>query len=259
MKTLQKLIFIPLLFAFYGCAVKPIESPTSTSTPSPTSTPKPICPLCFFVAPTPQQQPTSSVNLISKDGQYFLLIEDRKVSSLLTTRKATVENCSGITDIAQSFNFSQAFTSAVEVGVDNSISAGIKDIIQFSVATHYSLNLSETKTYEMNTNFIAPPGYRVIYTVEWYDVWVEGRIIPVDKLQSGEKEEISYRAKTGLESRIPNPIPEACAPTPTDIPTSSPMPTLEPTHTPTLTLVVPTQNETPTVELTMTSTPTPTP
>jgi hypothetical protein len=105
--------------------------------------------------------------------------------------------------------------------------------------------LDALRTREMNTSFVAPPGYRVVYTIEWYDVWVEGRILPISSLQAGEKTEISYRAKTGMESKIPNPIPEACGANPTDTLIPFPVPTLEITDTPTLIFVPSVETETP--------------
>lgn len=255
MRTILKFICVFLLFILSACFEKTTPSPTST--PFPTPTPKLICPLCFSAISTPQQQPTTSLTLVSKDQDFFLLIEDRKTSKLVNTDGGVVENCYGISDISNTFLFEKAFTSSVETGTDVSATGGIKDIVELSasISTYYKLNLGESEAHKINVNFIAPPGYRVIYTVEWYDVWIEGRIIPVDKLQLGEKEEFFYRAKTGIESRVPNPIPEYCAPTPT----SSLTPTLLPTATVTPTLVIPTLTHPPALEPTMPPSPTSTP
>lgn len=225
-------VLVFFVFVIYACSKETATTPAPT--PVPTATNIHICPLCFITAPPPEILPTSVINLIEKDDQHFLLIEDQRRPVLIHSDRAVVENCLGISDVSQGFNFSQASTSSIEMGAEFSTTGGIKDILQLSVATHYNLNLSETKTYETNVSFIALAGYRVIYTVEWYEVWIEGRVFPVEDLHQGNRNEYTYRAKIGVESRIPNPIPEACAPTATSTLSPTPEPTFTPTPTPTL-------------------------
>jgi len=139
----------------------------------------------------------------------------------------------------------------VEIGA--STEAGIEEFIKLSIATHYQMNLGVTETVETNVGFVAPTGLTMIYTVEWYEEWSEGRIMPISNLQAGEMLAIPYRAKKGLVYVI-KPTPEACLVTAT----VEPLPTLTSTIVPTETLLVqPTMELPPTSTLEATLTPTP--
>jgi hypothetical protein len=207
--------------------------------------------LCFLEA-TPIKQPTVPVNLIEVNGQNYLLVEDTKSLNLAGSDTAEIENCTGLTDISQTSIFSKESSSTVEIGSEGSMDIG--EVIKFSIAAHYNLQLGTTTTNASNISLLGLAGHRVTYTIEWYEIWVEGRIIPIANLQSGEKIEIPYRAKIGLSSKVRNPIPEFCAPTPTPpAETITPLPTytLEPTITATETQTLE-PSITPTLESTAT-------
>ena len=229
---MRKNIFMILVvsLALLGCSMKSKETPTPELTPTVfyTPTPKIICPLCFGLIPTPSTNPTPVVKLISKDGQSYLLIEDSRRQELVATETSRVSNCLGNSGVSQSFTRSRTFTSSVEIGVTTE--AGIDEFIKLSVAAHYQLNLGVAETVETNVGFVAPVGLVTVYTVEWYEEWSEGRIVPVANLTNGEMIEIPYRAKKGL-AYVVVPTPEGCLVTATAQPFPTEIPSLTPTST----------------------------
>jgi len=196
--------------------------------------------------PTPNSQPTPVVELISKDGQSYLLIEDSRRQELVQTETSRIPNCLGNSGITQNFTRSRTVTSSVEIGV--TLEAGIDEFIKLSLATHYQINLGETETVETSVGFVAPMGMVTVYTIEWYEEWGEGRIIPVANLATGEMVEIPYSVRKGL-SYITYPTPEDCPITATVPPLPTEIPTSTSTSTPTIT-PSPTESEsmTPTME-----------
>ncbi len=225
--------FLPLA----ACSMSVSVTPTPTDSFTPTPTPELLCNSTDWCAaplsPSLEPQATSSLNVITYNNELFLLIEDRRFESVIDSETVPIDNCSGPAGITITPSLSKSYTSAVEIGTSASIDLG--EIIKLSIAAHYEINISETKEYVTSAEFVAPPGVIVHYSIIWLEDVIEGRIIPIGKLESGELEEIPYRAKSKIHVNIPSPIPLSCPQTPTLIPTETftPLPTT--TFTPSLT------------------------
>lgn len=154
--------------------------------------------------------PTPLVNMVGSNQQKFMLVEDYRGRHVVETESIPVNNCSGQDVVRVSVARSKTYSSSIELGVEATI--GIDEIVKVALATQYNINVGESKSYEVNVEFSASPTTNTIYTIEWVETWIVGRVFSVDDLNNGRMNPIQYFAKSELQVNIPDSIVQNCLP-----------------------------------------------
>jgi hypothetical protein len=180
------------------------------TTPAPTNpNSQPLSPI-WGKLPEGSAYPTPVVNMIGSGQQKYILIEDYRGRHVVETETIPVNNCSGQDVVKVSVTRSKTYSSSIEVGAE--ITAGIDEIVKFEIATQYNINTGEAKSYEINVEFSASPKTNTVYTIEWAETWIVGRVFPLEGLNRGDMQSVQYFTKSNLQVNIPDSIVQNCVP-----------------------------------------------
>ena len=128
----------------------------------------------------------------------------------METETIPVNNCSGQDVVRVSVTRNKTYSSSVELGTE--VTAGIDKIVKFAVASQYNISVGESKSYDVNVEFSASPNTNTVYTIEWAETWIVGRIFSIDELNMGSMHPVQYFAKSELQVNIPDSIVQKCTP-----------------------------------------------
>lgn len=154
--------------------------------------------------------PTPVVNMIGSGGQKYLLIEDYRGRHVVETETIPVNNCSGQDVVRVTVTRNKTYTSSIEIGTE--ATAGVDQIVKFQIALQYNINVGESKSYEINVEFSALPKTNTVYTIEWAETWIVGRVFSMEDLNKGGMNPVQYFAKSELQVNIPDSIVQNCTP-----------------------------------------------
>ena len=179
-------------------------------TPAPTNPNSQLIDPIWGKLPEENKYPTPVVNMIVSDQQKFILIEDYRGRHVVETETIPVNNCSGQDVVRVSVTRNKTYSSSVELGTE--VTAGIDQIVKFAVASQYNISVGESKSYDVNVEFSASPNTNTVYTIEWAETWIVGRIFSIDELNMGSMHPVQYFAKSELQVNIPDSIVQKCTP-----------------------------------------------
>lgn len=180
------------------------------STPAPSNpNAQPLSPI-WGKLPEGSAYPTPVVNMVGPGGQKFLLIEDYRGRHVVETETIPINNCSGQDVVKVSVTRSKTYSSSIEVGTG--ITTGVDEIVKFEIATQYNINTGEARSYEINVEFSASPKTNTVYTIEWAETWIVGRVFPLEGLNRGDMQSVQYFTKSNLQVNIPDSIVQNCSP-----------------------------------------------
>ena len=197
----------PLSSIFFQTFVPNGDPP---QTPAPTGPASQMIDPIWGKLPEAGRYPTPIVNVIASDQQKFLMVEDYRGRNVVETETIPVNNCSGQEVVKVSVERSKTYSSSIEMGAE--MTAGIDQIVKLAIATQYKINLGEARSYGVSVEFTASPGTNTVYTIEWVETWIVGRVFPVNDINNGRMNPRQYYAKSDLQVNIPDSVVQNCAP-----------------------------------------------
>lgn len=171
--------------------------------------PQTVSPI-WGTVPEESTYPTPVVSMVGSNQQKYMLVEDYRGRHIVETETIPINNCSGQDTVRVSITRSKTYSSSIEIGTE--MTAGIDEIVKFAIATQYNINIGESKSYEVNVEFSALPQTNTIYTIEWVETWIVGRVYSVEDLENSRMSPIQYFAKSELQVNIPDSTQQNCSP-----------------------------------------------
>lgn len=207
MATPPATTYTPLPPGFFST---PVQGNGLPETPAPSDpNAQPLMPI-WGRLPEGNAYPTPVVNMIGSGGQKYLLIEDYRGRHVVETETIPVNNCSGQDVVRVTVTRNKTYTSSIEIGTE--ATAGVDEIVKFQIALQYNINVGESKSYEINVEFSALPKTNTVYTIEWAETWIVGRVFSLEELNQGGMKPVQYFAKSELQVNIPDSIVQNCTP-----------------------------------------------